>query len=138
MLELNCFCFNMLISFSSSSTISNTRAGLKNFLSGMNTVEPTKSEIEEYLFAPLDEASVDAQFDILSWWKLKALKYPILARLTRDILVVLILTVASESAFSTAGRTLSPVRSSLNDESIEDLICVQYWLRASVRGPFSL
>jgi hAT family C-terminal dimerisation region len=89
----------------------------------MKTAEPTKSEIEEYLSAPLDEASVDAQFDILSWWKLKAPKYHILARLTRDILAVLILTVASKSTFSTAGRTLSPVRSSLNDESIKSLIC---------------
>jgi hAT family C-terminal dimerisation region len=115
----------MLISSSSSSTISDTRAGLKNFLSGMNTVEPTKSKIEEYLSVPLDEASVDAQFDILSWWKLKAPKYPILARLTRGILVVPISTVASESTFSTTGRTLSPVRSSLNNESIESLICAQ-------------
>jgi hAT family C-terminal dimerisation region len=123
MLELNCFCFNMLISSSSSSTISDTKAGLKKILSGMKTAEPTKSEIEEYLSAPLDEASVDAQFDILSWWKLKAPKYHILARLTRDILAVIILTVASKSTFSTAGRTLSPVRSSLNDESIKSLIC---------------
>jgi hypothetical protein len=33
---------------------------MKNFLSGMKTAEPTKSEIEEHLSAPLDEAIVDA------------------------------------------------------------------------------
>jgi hAT family C-terminal dimerisation region len=76
-----------------------------NFLSGMKTVELTKSEIEieEYLFVALDKASVDVEFDILSWWKLKAPKYPILAR-TRDILAIPISTVTSESTFSTAGR----------------------------------
>jgi hAT family C-terminal dimerisation region len=72
----------------------------------------------------------------MSWWKLKAPKYPILARLTHNILAVPILTVASESTLSTTGRTLSPVRNSLNDESIESLICVQNWLRALVTGPF--
>ncbi|KAJ3696742.1 hypothetical protein LUZ61_000447 [Rhynchospora tenuis] len=53
-------------------------------------------------------------------------------RLTRGILTVPISTVASESTFSTAGKTLSPARSSLNDESLEALICAQDWLRASV------
>ncbi|KAJ3708873.1 hypothetical protein LUZ61_012578 [Rhynchospora tenuis] len=37
-----------------------------------------------------------------------------------------------DSTFSTAGRTLSPTRSSLNDESIEALICAQNWLRNAV------
>jgi hAT family C-terminal dimerisation region len=125
MIELNCFYFNILISSSSSNTISDTRAGLKNFLSGMKTAEPIKSETVEYLSAVLDEASVDAEFDILSWWKLKAPKYSILTRLTRDIMTVSISTVASESTFSTAGRIMSLIRSSLNYESIEALICVQ-------------
>ena len=71
----------------------------------------------------LDEASVDGVFDILAWWKLKAPKYLVLARLARDILAVPISTVPSESAFSTSGRVLSPVRGNLNDESIEALLC---------------
>ncbi|KAJ4733644.1 Zinc finger BED domain-containing protein DAYSLEEPER [Rhynchospora pubera] len=117
---------------SSSSVISDTRAGLQNFLSDKRTTDPTKSELEEYLSDALDGTSLDAEFDILAWWKLKSPKYPILAKLTRDILAVPISTVASESTFSTAGRTLSPIRSSLNDESLEALICAQDWLRASV------
>jgi hypothetical protein len=93
-----------------------------------------KSEVDEYLSDGLDEASLDEHFDILAWWKLKSPKYPVLAKLTRDILAVPISTVASESTFSFSGRTLSPVRSCLNDESIEALICTQDWLRASVAG----
>ncbi|KAJ1686377.1 hypothetical protein LUZ63_017767 [Rhynchospora breviuscula] len=116
----------------SSSDISDTRAGLKSFLSGKRNVEPTKSELDEYLSDALDGTSLDVDFDILAWWKLKAPKYPIMSRLTKDILAVPISTVASESTFSVAGRTLSPTRSSLNDESLEALICAQDWLKASV------
>jgi hAT family C-terminal dimerisation region len=114
--------------------VSDTRAGLKDHLRGKKTSEPIKSELEDYLTDGLDEASLDDEFDILTWWKLKAPKYPVLSRLTRDILAVPISTVAFESTFSTSGRTLNPVRNSLNDESIEALICAQDWLRASIIG----
>jgi hAT family C-terminal dimerisation region len=107
---------------------------LKDFIRVKKISEPLKSEIEEYFSDALDETSLDDEFDILAWWKLKAPKYPILARLTRDILAVPISTVASESTFSTSGRTLNPVRSSLSDENIEALVCGQDWLRASVIG----
>jgi hAT family C-terminal dimerisation region len=115
-------------------SVSDTRAGLKDFLSGKRTTETIKSELDQYLDDPLDETSLDDDFDILTWWKLKSQTYPVMAKLTRDILVVPISTVASESTFSTSGRILSTVRSSLNDESIEVLICAQDWLRASVTG----
>ncbi|KAJ1691138.1 hypothetical protein LUZ63_015293 [Rhynchospora breviuscula] len=113
---------------------SDTRVGLKDYMKNKKRADPKKSELEEYLTDALDENSLDVEFDILSWWRLKAAKYPILSRLTRDILAVPISTVASESTFSNSGRTLSPIRSSLNDESIEALICAQDWLRASVTG----
>ncbi|KAJ1691751.1 hypothetical protein LUZ63_015906 [Rhynchospora breviuscula] len=111
---------------------SDTRVGLKDYMKNKKRADPKKSELEEYLTDALDENSLDVEFDILSWWRLKAAKYPILSRLTRDILAVPISTVASEATFSNSGRTLSPIRSSLNDESIEALICAQDWLRASV------
>ncbi|KAJ3700388.1 hypothetical protein LUZ61_004093 [Rhynchospora tenuis] len=117
---------------SSRATISQVRAGLKDFISGIQTSEPEKSELEEYLGLPLDKTSVDDEFDILTWWKMKVPKYPVLSRLARDILAVPASTVASESTFSTSGRTLSAVRNCLNDESMEALICAQDWLRARV------
>ena len=49
----------------------------------------------QYLHEEVDEASLDDQFDVLAWWKLKAPKFPKLARLVRDILAVPISTVAS-------------------------------------------
>ncbi|KAJ3706987.1 hypothetical protein LUZ61_010692 [Rhynchospora tenuis] len=110
----------------------NSRAALKDYIKERRNNEPQKSELDDYLATELDEASVDEDFDILAWWRLKSPKYPILCQLTKDILAVPISTVASESAFSTSGRILSPARSSLNDESIEALLCAQDWLRASI------
>jgi hAT family C-terminal dimerisation region len=83
----------MQISSASNSTISDTRAGLKDFIRLKKIPEPLKSEIEEYFSDALDETSLDDEFDILAWWKLNAPKYPILARLIRDILAVPISTV---------------------------------------------
>jgi hAT family C-terminal dimerisation region len=51
-------------------------------------------------------------------------------------MAVLISTVALESTFSTSSRTLNPVESSLNDESIIALIYDQDWLRTLVINIF--
>jgi hypothetical protein len=131
-------CYNPFSTFlcnsSQTPTVIEIRAGLKEFIRGKKNSEPVKSEIDEYLSEALDDVAVEDVFDILSWWKLKSPRFPMLARLARDILAVPISTVASLSAFSTGRRTLSSVRSCLNDESIEALICAQDWLRVSVAG----
>ncbi|KAJ1688808.1 hypothetical protein LUZ63_012963 [Rhynchospora breviuscula] len=80
---------------SSSDTISNIRAGLKSFMADKQTTEPVKSELEHYLSEPLDKTALEAQFDILAWWKLKVPKFPVLSGLARDILAVPASTVAS-------------------------------------------
>ncbi|KAK9183227.1 hypothetical protein WN944_026376 [Citrus x changshan-huyou] len=56
--------------------------------------------------------------------------YPTLARIARDILAIPITTVASESAFSTGGRVVSPHRNKLHPSTLEALMCCQSWLRA--------
>ncbi|KAJ3688911.1 hypothetical protein LUZ61_018075 [Rhynchospora tenuis] len=119
-------------SSSGSGTVNDLRAGLKSLLAEKNNVELAKSELEQYLTESLDATALEDSFDILAWWKLKVTIYPVLERLTRDILAVPASTVASESTFSTSGRTLSAVRTSLNDERIQALICTQDWLRCKV------
>ncbi|CAI0462515.1 unnamed protein product [Linum tenue] len=59
------------------------------------------------------------------------MKYPIISQMARDILVVPISTVASESAFSTGGRVLDSFRTSLSPEVVEALICCEDWIRSS-------
>ncbi|KAH9762358.1 BED-type domain-containing protein [Citrus sinensis] len=84
-----------------------------------------KTEFELYL----EESTLPStsQFDILSWWKNNQGKYPILAKIARDFLAIPVSTVASESAFSTGGRHLSPHRSRLQPSTVEALVCTQNW-----------
>ena len=55
-----------------------------------------------------------------------------LSKLARDVLVVPVFTVSSESAFSTRGRILDPFRSSLSSLMVQNLVCAQDWLQALV------
>ena len=91
-----------------------------------------KSELEVYLEEPIAERIPD--FDILCWWRMKRGKYPILSKIVRDILAVPVSTVASESAFSTSGRVLTPHRNRLHPETLEKLMCAQSWLWEPLRG----
>ena len=85
------------------------------------------SELEIYLSESiLDE---NAKFDILKWWKFNSERFSILLKMARDVLVVPISTLASESAFNTSGHVLDPFRSSLTPKIVQVLICTQDWLR---------
>jgi hypothetical protein len=43
-------------------------------------------------------------------------------------------TVASESAFSAAGRVVDPYHNRLDSEMVQALICTKDWIRASRKG----
>ena len=91
-----------------------------------------KSELERYLDEPAEIDSSD--FDVLSWWKGNKGKYPILAKIARDIIAIPVSTVASESAFSAGGRFLSPHRRRLHPNTLKVLMCAQSWIWAPLRG----
>lgn len=90
-----------------------------------------KTELDHYL----DEEVLprNSDFDILLWWKLNGVKYPTLQAIARDLLAIPVSTVASESAFSTSGRLVSPHRNRLHPKTIEALMCAQNWLLAMER-----
>jgi hypothetical protein len=85
-----------------------------------------KSDIDRYLMEGVEK--LNANFDILNWWKMNSTKFPVLAQIARIVLVISITTVASKSAFSTGWRVLDPFRSSLVSNTIEALVCAQNWL----------
>uniref|UniRef100_A0A453FW87 HAT C-terminal dimerisation domain-containing protein n=1 Tax=Aegilops tauschii subsp. strangulata TaxID=200361 RepID=A0A453FW87_AEGTS len=89
----------------------------------------SKSELEKYLAE--DSEDPDKKIDILGWWKENSSRFPILANMARDILAIPITTVASESAFSTSGRILDDLRTSLTPFMVQALVCTQDWLRRS-------
>ncbi|KAM2857619.1 hypothetical protein PS2_001838 [Malus domestica] len=88
------------------------------------------NDLDRYLSDP-NEGEEEANFDILNWWRVNGLsKYPILARVAKEILAIPVSTIASESSFSTSGRIIDPYRSSLSPKMVEALICTQNWLRS--------
>lgn len=66
-----------------------------------------------------------ATFDILNWWMVSSTKFPILAQIARDVLAILITTVASKLAFSTRECMLDHFQSLLPLRTVEALICSQ-------------
>ena len=91
-----------------------------------------KSELDHYLEESVLPRTPD--FDVLSWWKTNGLKYPSLQLMALDILAIPVSTVASESAFSTSGRVITPHRSRLSHDTLEALMCAQNWLRNEIEG----
>ncbi|CAH9066873.1 unnamed protein product [Cuscuta europaea] len=90
----------------------------------------SRREFDHYLD---EERGDEEERDVLTWWKLNSPIFPVVARMARDILAILISTVALESAFSAGGRTLDHFRSSLTPKMVKALICGQDWIRANWR-----
>ncbi|OMO81317.1 putative Zinc finger, BED-type [Corchorus olitorius] len=92
-------------------------------------LQANKSELDIYLQEEMKQEG--PAFDVLAWWKLNGPRFPILSCLARDVLVVLVSTIASESAFSTGGRVVDVYRSSLAAKMVQALICTQDWMKGS-------
>ncbi|KAK4572660.1 hypothetical protein RGQ29_030905 [Quercus rubra] len=91
------------------------------------------SEFQRYLNQPLLEIDEEGSFDLLGWWKTNQSKYPILSIMAREILSVLVSTVASEASFSASGRVVSDKRCGLSPETVEALVCLKDWNLADTR-----
>jgi hAT family C-terminal dimerisation region len=63
--------------------------------------------------------------DIMMWWKRNVRGYPTLTMMARDVFVVPVSTVPSESCFSSANRILSDKRSKLGAHIFERLVCLK-------------
>jgi len=124
----------------SSRLSSGHRVGFKKLLSDIASIASEHddsgdmTELDNYLKEKL--LPKDMELDLLMWWKTNGFKYPTLQRIAKDILSVPVSTVASESAFSTSGRLISPHRSRLHPKTLEALMCAQSWLLSEIQGNF--
>ena len=94
-----------------------------NYMFYQARVQPQKSELDNYIYE-------DGPFNVLQWWRSNSLKYRILSRMARDILVIPITTVASEATFSAGSRVIDTYRASLGVETVEVLLCGGDWCRS--------
>lgn len=75
--------------------------------------QPTQ-ELSLYLSSYEEEEDSSTHFTILEWWKKYEKRFLVLSMIARDLLMVPVSTVASESCFSTGSRILSKKRSRLS------------------------
>nr|XP_016433515.1 PREDICTED: zinc finger BED domain-containing protein RICESLEEPER 2-like [Nicotiana tabacum] len=109
---------------------------IKKYKSGSGGVD-TRTELDKYLGEETEDDT--KEFDVLLWWKLNSARFHILAEMVRDVLAILISSVASECAFSTGGRLLDSFRSSLTPKLVQALVCLQDWLRnKKLKQPVSI
>ena len=62
-----------------------------------------------------------------------SIKFPILSRITKDILAITTSTIVSESAFSEGRRVLDEKRSRLAPHTIQICVCKKDWDQAELR-----
>ncbi|KAK9942759.1 hypothetical protein M0R45_008408 [Rubus argutus] len=107
-------------------------ANMKQFmmLRKEKDVVEIRDELDKY-FLEASEDPANPKFNMLDWWKENCPRYPILSKIARDVFVVPVLTVASESAFSLGKRVVDPFRSSLTPQMVECLVCLSDWLRTA-------
>ena len=63
--------------------------------------------------------------DVLKWWSNTAIRFPIVSRMEKDLLMILASTVVSESAFFAGKRVLSDRRCKLSEKSVEISVCLK-------------
>jgi len=85
--------------------------------------QTSKQELEKYLSQPRSASSVD----ILQWWKLNQLQFPVLAKMARDFLSISATSVPAERLFSKASLVIRKHRNRLSNESAQWLLCINSW-----------
>ncbi|KAJ1703531.1 hypothetical protein LUZ63_003310 [Rhynchospora breviuscula] len=109
----------------SSSTQSNG-GGKNNFWRYLESTwgeESPVADLDNYLKEPVFQHRSSSPFDVLQWWKINSIRYPILSKLAKDVLYIPITIVSSESAFSAGGRILDDYKCSLKENVVESLVC---------------
>jgi hypothetical protein len=63
--------------------------------------------------------------DPLLWWKVRAVRFPLLAQLARRLLAIPASSAPSERLFSESGQLVSQKRASLHPDTVEDIMLLR-------------
>ncbi|TYG53201.1 hypothetical protein ES288_D09G090400v1 [Gossypium darwinii] len=99
----------------------------KQYLDEFST-RSEKSHLDIYLEE--QELELNSQIDVSDYWSKSSVRYNELSLLARDLLVIPISTVASESALSMGKKVITPLRSSLKPKTVQAVVCLDDWMRA--------
>ncbi len=91
-------------------------------------INPIEKDLDTWL--KHTEASDRTDIDIITYWKEKADKMPLLAKVARTFFGLPVTSASSERLFSAAGNVVTSARTLLNSERAEQLIFIHdnYWL----------
>uniref|UniRef100_A0A1U8ASB8 Zinc finger BED domain-containing protein DAYSLEEPER-like n=1 Tax=Nelumbo nucifera TaxID=4432 RepID=A0A1U8ASB8_NELNU len=107
----------------------------EQFLNSKRKIQSEKTLLDIYL--EKQNLDIKADVDVLEYWSKSSLRYLELASMARDILVIPISTVASESTFSIGKKVINLWRSSLKFKTIQALIFQLYAMGSSLLGASS-
>jgi len=93
----------------------------------MVSVHIGKNQLDIYLDEPTLVIPFTEPLDALEWWKSNSQRLSYLPIMARDLLNILITTVAYESDFNTGSRILNKYKSRLLSKHVEAIICTCSW-----------
>ena len=102
---------------------SSLSTGMVSSSSSSNTV----TDLSSYLDVGVIRVQDASSFDLLAWWKQNESIYSVLAPMARDLLTILMSSLASEHAFSAGGRVVDDRRANLFEERVECYVCLCDW-----------
>ena len=91
-----------------------------------SNVTSIKNEVQAYL----NEAPINFSSNPLVWWQANSYRYPSISKLASRLLTAPPSSVESERLFSIGGNIYSPKRNRLTSEHGEDLMFLNFNLRA--------
>jgi len=89
---------------------------------GAKRLRTEDDELVRYENMPADVRNED----VLSWWKTNEKVFPRLSFLARQYLATPATSASSERVFSSAGRTITDLRSRLSSQTLADFLYVHY------------
>ena len=124
------FCSGFMAAFQAQATSASTATAAPS-LPAENFLKEAKSEVTRYRAASglaMEVAQESGKIlypDPLDWWRINAVKLPLVAALARRLLAIPAWQAQSEPVFSSAGQVVTQTRNRLSSENVELLVALK-------------